>query len=89
MSFAFEFTVSNLAPEILTYTELSAKADIWSSGIVTYVLLTGFSPYGGDSDAETFSNILNTEVDFPIELFDDISLAGMDFIRALLQKNPR
>ena len=76
------------APEILQYSPLSLKSDIWSTGIVAYVLLTGFSPFGGDTDTETFNNILQTEIDFPDELFEDISMCGVDFIRALTEKRP-
>ena len=38
------------APEILAYEPISLAADIWSLGVLAYVLLTGFSPYGGDTD---------------------------------------
>ena len=36
------------APEILAYEPISLAADIWSLGVLAYVLLTGFSPFGGN-----------------------------------------
>lgn len=60
-----------------------------SLGVTTYALLTGFSPFGGDTDQETFCNISNVDIDFPDELFEDVSAEAVDFIRKLLVKDPR
>lgn len=57
--------------------------------MTTYALLTGFSPFGGDTDQETFCNISNADLDFPDELFEDVSAEAVDFIRKLLVKDPR
>ena len=42
------------APEILAYEPISLAADIWSLGVLAYVLLTGFSPFGGEIIIITF-----------------------------------
>lgn len=60
-----------------------------SLGVTTYALLTGFSPFGGDTDQETFCNISNADIDFPDELFEDVSEEAIDFMRKLLVKDPR
>jgi serine/threonine protein kinase len=60
-----------------------------SLGVTTYVLLTGFSPFGGETDQETFQNISLGEVDFPEELFEDVSAQAKDFVAKLLVLNPR
>jgi len=60
-----------------------------SLGVTTYVLLTGFSPFGGETDQETFQNISLGEVDFPEELFEDISVQAKDFVAKLLVLDPR
>ena len=54
------FAVS--APEILGMEPITLAADIWSLGVLAYVLLTGFSPFGGDTDQETlrYAFILET-----------------------------
>lgn len=57
--------------------------------MTTYVLLTGFSPFGGDTDQETFQNISLGEVDFPEELFEDVSAQAKDFVAKLLVLDPR
>ena len=58
-------------------------------GVLAYVLLTGFTPFGGDTDAETFRNIATAELEFPDELFEDVSADAKDFIRRCLLKEPR
>ncbi|KAG8231090.1 hypothetical protein J437_LFUL011058 [Ladona fulva] len=81
-------TPDYVAPEILHYEPISTAADMWSLGVTTYVLLTGFTPFGGDTDQETFCNISKAELDFPEELFEDVSDQAKDFISRLLVRNP-
>lgn len=59
-----------------------------SLGVLVYVLLTGFLPFGGDTDQETFMQISRGELDFPEELFEDISEEAIDFIKRLLVRQP-
>jgi len=82
-------TPDYVAPEILHYEPITLAADMWSLGVTTYALLTGFSPFGGDTDQETFCNISNADIDFPDELFEDVSEEAVDFIRKLLVKDPK
>ncbi|XP_033331521.2 uncharacterized protein LOC117223372 [Megalopta genalis] len=81
-------TPDYVAPEILHYEPITLAADMWSLGVTTYVLLTGFSPFGGETDQETFQNISLGEVDFPQELFGDISAQAKDFVAKLLVLDP-
>lgn len=81
-------TPDYVAPEILHYEPITLAADMWSVGVTTYVLLTGFSPFGGETDQETFQNISLGEVDFPEELFGDISAQAKDFVARLLVLDP-
>ncbi|XP_025200607.1 ribosomal protein S6 kinase alpha-5-like [Melanaphis sacchari] len=82
-------TPDYVAPEILHYEPITLAADMWSLGVTTYALLTGFSPFGGDTDQETFCNISNADIDFPDELFEDVSNEAVDFIQKLLVKDPK
>ena len=47
-----------VSPEVVSYDFVTAATDMWSVGVITYILLSGFSPFMGDTDAETFNNIV-------------------------------
>lgn len=82
-------TPDYVAPEILAYEPISLAADIWSLGVLAYVLLTGFSPFGGDTDQETLRNIASAKLDFPAELFEGVSEDAKEFIADCLNRNPK
>lgn len=82
-------TPDYVAPEVLNYESLSLKTDIWSVGVLAYVLLTGCSPFGGDTKQETFLNISQCALTFPDELFEDVSPLAIDFIRSALRIKAR
>lgn len=60
-----------------------------SIGVLTYVMLTGESPFLGDEKQETFLNISQVNVDYSQDTFEGISSLAVDFIKSLLVKNPR
>ncbi len=78
-----------VSPEVINYEPVSIASDMWSVGVVCYVLLSGLSPFMGDSDAETFANISGIAFDFDDEAFDPIGEDAKDFIRGLLVKDQR
>lgn len=82
-------TPDYVAPEVLHYEPISLPTDMWSIGILTYVLLSGHSPFGGDTKQETFCNITRGTLEFPPDLFDTVSNRAKDFIKRLLVRNPR
>lgn len=82
-------TPDYVAPEVLQYEPLSLATDIWSIGVLAYVLLTGCSPFGGDTKQETFLNISQCALNFPEDLFEDVSPAAQDFIRCALRIKPK
>ncbi|GLH01363.1 Obscurin [Gryllus bimaculatus] len=75
-----------IPPEIISYEPISVESDMWSVGVICYVLLSGLSPFMGDNDAETFANITRADYDFEDESFDAISQDAKDFISSLLLK---
>jgi serine/threonine protein kinase len=56
--------------------------------VLAYVMLTGCSPFAGDTKQETFLNISQVNLDFPDDLFAAVSPAAVDFIRQLLVCEP-
>jgi len=78
-----------VAPEVVNYDFISTGTDMWSLGVICYILLSGYSPFMGDNDTETYNNISNVQFDFDLEEFDSISENAQDFISQLLKKSPR
>lgn len=76
------------APEVLNYDPLGLYTDMWSLGVLTYVMLTTCSPFAGEDKQITFSNITTVNLDFPEDLFGDISEEAQDFIKKLLIADP-
>nr|AYA44274.1 death-associated protein kinase 1 [Helicoverpa armigera] len=70
-----------VAPEILSYEPLSLAADIWSVGVLAYVLLSGYSPFAGETKQETYLNIAQCQLSFPKDLFRGVSQRAIQFIK--------
>ncbi|XP_069078159.1 death-associated protein kinase 2 isoform X2 [Pleurodeles waltl] len=78
-----------VAPEIINYEPLGLPADLWSIGVITYILLSGASPFLGDTKQETLANITAVSYEFDEEFFSNTSDLAKDFIRKLLVKDTR
>ncbi|XP_052399926.1 death-associated protein kinase 2 [Carassius gibelio] len=78
-----------VAPEIVNYEQLGLEADMWSIGVITYILLSGASPFLGDSNQETLANISALDFEFDEEFFGSTSELAKSFIRQLLVKDTR
>ncbi|KAI1899222.1 hypothetical protein AGOR_G00059580 [Albula goreensis] len=76
-----------VAPEVINYEAISYPTDMWSIGVICYILVSGLSPFMGDSDNETLSNVTSATWDFEDEAFDEISDEAKDFISSLLKKD--
>jgi len=81
-------TPDYVAPEVLRGAAYDNTVDVWSVGVITYILLCGFPPFYGNTDQQIFGKILRCEYDFPSPDWDSISDEGKEFIRALLVLNP-
>ncbi|RXG57425.1 Serine/threonine-protein kinase 17A [Armadillidium vulgare] len=80
-------TPDYVAPEIINFEPVGLATDM-SIGVLTYVLLSGYTPFGGDTDQETFVNITQGDFDFPEEYFSNVTHQAKDFISGLLLKSP-
>uniref|UniRef100_A0A8C1RHI4 Myosin light chain kinase, smooth muscle n=1 Tax=Cyprinus carpio TaxID=7962 RepID=A0A8C1RHI4_CYPCA len=76
-----------VAPEVINYEAISYATDMWSIGVICYILVSGLSPFMGDNDNETLSNVTSATWDFEDEAFDEISDEAKDFISNLLKKD--
>ncbi|KAM7017100.1 myosin light chain kinase, smooth muscle isoform 2-T2 [Passerculus sandwichensis] len=76
-----------VAPEVINYEPIGYETDMWSIGVICYILVSGLSPFMGDNDNETLANVTSATWDFDDEAFDEISDDAKDFISNLLKKD--
>ncbi|GFR67462.1 death-associated protein kinase 1 [Elysia marginata] len=82
-------TAEFVAPEVVSYETLSLATDMWSVGVITYILLSGASPFLGDNQQETYHNITAINFQFDEEYFSNTSELAIDFIEKLFVKIPK
>ncbi|XP_023865301.1 serine/threonine-protein kinase 17A isoform X3 [Salvelinus sp. IW2-2015] len=80
-------TPEYVAPEILNYEPISTATDMWSIGVLAYMMLTGTSPFLGEDKQETFLNISQINIDYTENELQDLS--AIHFIQSLLIKEPK
>jgi len=73
-------TASYAAPEVLSGKHYTSYCDIWSCGVIGFVLLTAEFPFYGKTEAEIFKTIEDYRYDFKKEIWDRISNNAKDFI---------
>ena len=76
-------TAYYVSPEILegSYSE---KCDIWSAGVILYILLSGDPPFNGPSDVEIYKKIAEMKFDFPERKWANISDQAKDLIKHMI-----
>ena len=52
-----------IAPEVIRRS-YDSKADVWSCGIILYILIAGYPPFNGNNDMEIYKNILKQDLIF-------------------------
>lgn len=77
-----------IAPEVLneTYDE---KCDIWSCGVILYILLCGYPPFNGESDTEIMKAVKKGQFEFPEEEWTAISKEAKDLVKKMLTYDPK
>ncbi|XP_062294317.1 myosin light chain kinase, smooth muscle [Scomber scombrus] len=78
-----------VAPEVISYEPVCLATDMWSIGVICYILLSGESPFQGNSDAETLALVTAAQWEFDEESFDEITDEAKNFISSLLNKDSR
>lgn len=86
-------TPGYISPEILESLETNEpygpETDIWSAGVIMYILLCGFPPFYGDDEEDVYDQICEGEYSYPSPYWDGISDAAKDLIDKCLVLNPK
>ncbi|CDJ58125.1 CAM kinase, CDPK family, putative [Eimeria maxima] len=84
---AMKGTIYYVAPEVLDgqYNQL---CDVWSIGVIVYMLLSGTPPFSGKTDLEIILKIKRCEFNFDGKIWKSVSPLAKDFISSLLRRNP-
>merc|ERR1712195_180488 len=77
-----------VAPEVLSGENYHLKCDVWSVGVVVYVMLSGRTPFNGDSLAAIAREIRAGRYSFKFPEFEKVSPEGLDFVKTCLQVDP-
>ena len=81
---------SYVAPEILKNQGYDSGAvDMWSTGVILYILLCGFPPFYEEELPALFDQILHARYDFPSPWWDSISKEAKSLVQALLTLDPK
>ncbi|XP_047969498.1 calcium-dependent protein kinase 1-like [Salvia hispanica] len=77
-----------VAPEVLR-RNYGAEADIWSAGVILYILLSGVPPFWGDNEQGIFDSILRGHLDFVSDPWPSISSSAKDLVKKMLMADPK
>lgn len=77
-----------VAPEVLL-KKYGPEADIWSSGVIIYILLCGVPPFWADAEEDIFEEVLHGKLDFSVDPWPNISESAKDLIRKMLVRDPK
>ncbi|KAK7245856.1 hypothetical protein RIF29_40708 [Crotalaria pallida] len=77
-----------VAPEVLRRS-YGKEIDIWSAGIILYILLSGVPPFWAETEKGIFDAILEGEIDFESQPWPSISNSAKDLVRKMLTQDPK
>ena len=80
-------TIPYAAPEIILRKPYSHSVDIWSLGVTTFFLLTGFHPFDSHDQQELLKKIVRQDPDYDAEEWKNVSSEAMDLVKKLLTKD--
>lgn len=75
-----------IAPEVLQ-KEYTEKCDLWSCGVILYILLSGSPPFTGDSEREIIKSVKGCKYDLTGAPFNKLSIEVKNLLTSLLQKD--
>ncbi|KAG8365401.1 hypothetical protein BUALT_Bualt18G0101000 [Buddleja alternifolia] len=77
-----------VAPEVLKRS-YGKEIDVWSAGVILYILLSGVPPFWAETEKGIFDAILKEEIDFDSQPWPSISNSAKDLVRKMLTKDPK
>lgn len=77
-----------VAPEVL-HRSYSVEADMWSIGVITYILLCGSRPFWARTESGIFRSVLRADPNFEDSPWPAVSAEARDFVKRLLNKDHR
>ncbi|PON51502.1 GPCR kinase [Parasponia andersonii] len=77
-----------VAPEVLK-RRYGKEIDVWSAGVILYILLSGVPPFWAETEKGIFDSILQGEIDFHSQPWPSISSSAKDLVRKMLTQDPK
>ncbi|KAL8038411.1 hypothetical protein ABFX02_11G104900 [Erythranthe guttata] len=77
-----------VAPEVL-HRAYSTEADVWSIGVIAYILLCGSRPFWARTESGIFRAVVKAEPTYEEQPWPTLSTEAKDFVKRLLNKDPR
>ncbi|XP_020237835.1 calcium-dependent protein kinase 20 [Cajanus cajan] len=77
-----------VAPEVLR-KHYGPECDVWSAGVIIYILLSGVPPFWDETEQGIFEQVLKGELDFMSEPWPSISESAKDLVRRMLVRDPK
>ena len=77
-----------IAPEVLKHN-YDEKCNIWSCGVILYILLSGRPPFAGENDKEIMDRVATGKYDLQASPFNKVSKHCIDLIQKLLTMDPK